>query len=83
MGESWGGLPPLLWGWAAVLLLYGLDRLLRFDARPLRAVAPVLLLLGGLCLHSQLGELALRCQGALFGSAPLQFFGQALRLPLS
>jgi hypothetical protein len=82
MGD-WNGFPPLLWLWAVPLLLHGADRLLRFDARPLRALAPLLLLLGGICLHSQLGELALRCQGALFGSAPVQFFGQALQLPLS
>jgi hypothetical protein len=83
MGENWNGLPPPLWAWVPVLLLYALERLLRYDAHRARSILPLLLLLGGICLHSRLGELAQRCQATLFISPPVRLFDQALRLPPS
>ena len=79
MGEDF----PLLWVSAGAITLFALDWMRRFDLRRLHSVLPPLLLLGGWCMRPQLMELALRCQGALFDSAPLQFFDHALRLPLS
>jgi hypothetical protein len=82
MGE---GFAPLLWGWSVLLLLYLLDRLCRCNAQAgcLGSVLTPLLLLGVLWLPPLGLGLALRWQSALQGSATLQFFGQALRLPLS
>lgn len=82
MGE---GFAPLLWGWSVLLSLFVLDRLCRCNAQVacLRSILPPLLLLGGLWLKPQWLELALRCQSGLMDSAPLRFFGQALRLTLA
>jgi hypothetical protein len=79
MGEGF----PLLWACAGALAMFGLDWLHHFDLCRLRSMLPPLLLFGGWCLRDPLTELALRCQGAVYNSAPLQFFNHALRLPFS
>ena len=71
MGETANGFAPLLWGWSALLLLYAVDRLCSLQAQRLRPVLPLLLLLCGLWLSSDLFELALRGQARLNSLGPL------------
>jgi len=72
------GLTPLLWGWSALLFLFMVDQLCGLNPRRLRSMLPLLLLTGGLWLSSTLADLAMRCEVAVNGWAPLQSFEHAL-----